>query len=491
MTDLQRATERVARRRLHAPACRSSRPTRRATLAQSFNLMVEGLDERERLREAFGAYVDPGLAERVLTEGSDFAGEELEVTVLFLDIRDFTAFAERAGPHEVVSLLNGFWELVVPVLLRARRPRQQVHRRRAAGRVRRARAIRATTPSGPWRRRWRSPTVIRSAYEGRVGVGIGVNSGRVIAGTVGGGGRVEFTVIGDAVNTASRVESGDPRDRRRRADHRRHPDAAPRAGRFEFDERPPVPLKGKREAVRLWAPRVLRPTRIRQRAPALRSPIDRRARGIARCDRSAEALLAGRVGRQHHRPGGDGRLQHAARGRPARAAGAVRRRPGALERGGPAQRAHRPAQHLPRLGRDHAELAAERGQGLDDFAPACSRWSPALWLGSSFWGALDTAFARIYGCRSRPWLEQKRFGLAMLGVVLAVHGRDGRGPDRPEPSQGRRSGPAVRPGACGGVRLRGLAWGSALCCCSAAWRVIYSRGAESLGAVARPCGRAR
>jgi membrane protein len=42
----------------------------------------------------------------------------------------------------------------------------------------------------------------------------------------------------------------------------------------------------------------------------------------------------------------------------------------------------------------------------------------ALWLGSSFWGSLDTAFARIYGCRSRPWLEQKRFGLAMLGVVL-------------------------------------------------------------------------
>lgn len=42
----------------------------------------------------------------------------------------------------------------------------------------------------------------------------------------------------------------------------------------------------------------------------------------------------------------------------------------------------------------------------------------SLWLGSSFWGALDTAFARIYGCSSRPWLEQKRFGLSMLGVVL-------------------------------------------------------------------------
>jgi membrane protein len=42
----------------------------------------------------------------------------------------------------------------------------------------------------------------------------------------------------------------------------------------------------------------------------------------------------------------------------------------------------------------------------------------SLWLGSSFWGALDTAFARIYGCKSRPWLKQKRFALGMLIVVL-------------------------------------------------------------------------
>ena len=42
----------------------------------------------------------------------------------------------------------------------------------------------------------------------------------------------------------------------------------------------------------------------------------------------------------------------------------------------------------------------------------------SLWLAASFWGALDTAFGRIYGCPSRRWLEQKRFGLAMVGVVL-------------------------------------------------------------------------
>jgi membrane protein len=42
----------------------------------------------------------------------------------------------------------------------------------------------------------------------------------------------------------------------------------------------------------------------------------------------------------------------------------------------------------------------------------------SLWLGSSFWGSLDTAFSRVYGCRARRWIDQKRFGLVMVGVVL-------------------------------------------------------------------------
>ena len=78
--------------------------------------MVAGLEERERLREAFGAFVDPGLADRVLAEGTSLEGEEVEVTVLFVDIRDFTAFAERASAREVVAELNGFYDYVVPLL---------------------------------------------------------------------------------------------------------------------------------------------------------------------------------------------------------------------------------------------------------------------------------------------------------------------------------------------------------------------------------------
>ena len=226
-------------------------------LAQSFNTMAEGLDERERLREAFGAYVDPGLADRVLREGLDLAGEELEVSVLFLDVRNFTAFAERAKPHEVVALLNEFWAAVIPVLLR-----HGGHANKFIGD-----GVLAVF-GAPARLPDHAACAVEAAleiaecvadhYDRQIGVGIGVNSGPVVAGTVGGGGRVEFTVIGDTVNTAARVEAAT----RATGDDVLITESTRKllpAGRFEFEERPPVPLKGKRTKVKLWAPRTLSP----------------------------------------------------------------------------------------------------------------------------------------------------------------------------------------------------------------------------------------
>jgi adenylate cyclase len=96
--------------------------------------------------------------------------------------------------------------------------------------------------------------LVNTRYAGRVAVGIGVNSGQVVAGTVGGGGRVEFTVIGDAVNTAARVEAAT-----RETGDDVLITAATRSqlsdGLFEYEEREAVPMKGKAEAVELWVPR--------------------------------------------------------------------------------------------------------------------------------------------------------------------------------------------------------------------------------------------
>ena len=187
--DLQARRPRASRRATSAPACRSSAATRPGRLAGSFNQMVAGLEERERLREAFGAFVDPGLAERVLAEGTSLEGEEVEVTVLFVDIRDFTAFAERASAREVVAELNRFYDYVVPLLGAPRRPREQVRRRRPARRLRRARPPRR--PRRPRGRRGARDRRGRRArrYGGELDIGIGINSGTVVSGTVGGGGR--------------------------------------------------------------------------------------------------------------------------------------------------------------------------------------------------------------------------------------------------------------------------------------------------------------
>jgi class 3 adenylate cyclase len=203
--DLRAGTERVTAGdlRVRVPVLGTDETGR---LAESFNQMVAGLEERERLREAFGAFVDPQLAERVLEEGTVIEGEEVEVTVLFVDIREFTAFAERASATEVVTELNSFYELVVPVLVR-----HGGHANKFIGDgllgvfgapehlVDHAdRGVAAAIEIAE---------VVRAAYGGRLRIGIGVNSGPVVAGTIGGGGRVEFTVIGDTVNTAARVEA--------------------------------------------------------------------------------------------------------------------------------------------------------------------------------------------------------------------------------------------------------------------------------------------
>jgi adenylate cyclase len=174
-------------------------------LAGSFNRMASGLGERERLREAFGAFVDPDVAERVLAEGTSLEGEEVEVTILFLDIRGFTGFAEREGPRQAVARLNELYELIVPVLTAhggnankfvgdgllgvfGAPERLPDHADRAV-----AAALEIATS-------------VRERYGDELRIGIGLNSGSVVAGTIGGGGRVEFTVIGDTVNTAARVE---------------------------------------------------------------------------------------------------------------------------------------------------------------------------------------------------------------------------------------------------------------------------------------------
>jgi adenylate cyclase len=211
--DLEAATERIRQGRFdeHVPVTTSDEF---GELSSAFNQMVDGLAERERLREAFGTYLDEQVAEHLISEDFQPTGEEVEVSLVFCDVRNFTSAAAQSNASDVVARLNELFECIVPIVARHRGHIDQfigdavlavfgapqhipLHADRAVQcAVELARTINSRRPGG---------------FE----VGVGVNSGKVVAGAIGGAGRLSFSVIGDAVNLAERVEAatretGDP-----------------------------------------------------------------------------------------------------------------------------------------------------------------------------------------------------------------------------------------------------------------------------------------
>lgn len=175
-------------------------------LVDAVNEMQRGLAQRERLQAAFGSYVDPALAARLLEEGDDtFRGERREVTVMFVDIRDFTPYAEANPAEVVVAHLNAVFTLVVEVV-----GEHGGHVNKFLGDG--AMAVFGAPADLPdhGSRAVAAAREIATRVEREFGdtlrLGIGINSGTVIAGTIGGAGKLEYTLIGDAVNVAARVE---------------------------------------------------------------------------------------------------------------------------------------------------------------------------------------------------------------------------------------------------------------------------------------------
>jgi adenylate cyclase len=178
-------------------------------------------------------------------------GDELEVSVLFVDIREFTPFAEQASAAESVARLNEFFDLVVPVLTK-----HGGHANKFVGDG--VLGVFGAPDRLPDHadRALEAGCEIAEAVEERFGdqlqIGIGINSGPVIAGSIGGGGRLEFTVIGDPVNVAARVE----RATRETGDVVLLTEATRcllTRGDRGLEERGSMPLKGKSDGVALWS----------------------------------------------------------------------------------------------------------------------------------------------------------------------------------------------------------------------------------------------
>ncbi|MGD8370955.1 MAG: adenylate/guanylate cyclase domain-containing protein [Syntrophobacterales bacterium] len=181
-------------------------------LGEAINRMAEDLRLKERIQTSFGRYVTPEIVERILASPDDewMKGTRLEATIMFVDIRGFTALAERSDPDAVVELLNSYFRLVTDIIIKhggyldkfvgdavmgvfgALIP-DPVH---AESAVRAAVEVRHHLPELNQR---------LPAIGSHIQVGIGINTGEVVAGNLGSSKRMEYTVIGDNVNVASRL----------------------------------------------------------------------------------------------------------------------------------------------------------------------------------------------------------------------------------------------------------------------------------------------
>ena len=183
-------------------------------MASNFNAMVQGLVQREQLKETFGRYVTQQVADEILAGRVALGGELRTATVLFSDIRDFTKMSEQLSPVDVVAFLNEYLGAMVDCVLEHDgvldkfigdavmavfgAPISQGAKKDAENAVACALAMGRRLDEINERRRLRGQPAIR--------IGIGLHTGELVAGNIGSPRRMEYTVIGDTVNTCSRLE---------------------------------------------------------------------------------------------------------------------------------------------------------------------------------------------------------------------------------------------------------------------------------------------
>ena len=180
-------------------------------LAGAFNEMATGLQEREWLKDMFGRFVSTEVADAIRSGQVVLEGENRLVSVLFCDIREFTDFSERHSPQEVVGLLNEYLPLVVQA---SQRNDGMVNKfggdstlivYGAPYEVEDS-ALKAVLTALDIRKAVRVLNVQLAEKGETFRVGVGINTGVALAGAVGPMERQEYTVVGNTVNLAARID---------------------------------------------------------------------------------------------------------------------------------------------------------------------------------------------------------------------------------------------------------------------------------------------
>lgn len=183
-------------------------------LTRAFNEMAASLWEKEFIKNTFERYVSKELAHEILQhkEELQLGGEEKEVTILFSDLRGFTSLSEKLSPAEVVSLLNIYFTRMIEVIS-AHQGMVDKFIGDAIMALFGAPIRRGDDPLKAVQCGLEMQRQMHLLNEDRISMGlpplimgIGINTGSVVAGNIGSIHRMEYTVIGDTVNVASRLE---------------------------------------------------------------------------------------------------------------------------------------------------------------------------------------------------------------------------------------------------------------------------------------------
>src|SRR5581483_5104744 len=179
-------------------------------------VMIEDISNEKRVKSTLSRYMDPDLADRLLSADAQaeiLGGTESVATVLFSDVRSFTTIAEQLGPHGTVTMLNDYFERMVDCISDQSGMLDKfigdaiiaVFGLPVAGEDDEDRALRAGIAMIRSLREWNREREARG--EPVLDMGVGLNTDAVVAGNIGSPKRMDYTIIGDGVNLASRLES--------------------------------------------------------------------------------------------------------------------------------------------------------------------------------------------------------------------------------------------------------------------------------------------